>query len=65
MDQLMVDCGDAEPAHGDEVVLLGAQGTETITAWELAGLTDTIAYEIVARIGPRVPRRYTNGGPAA
>ena len=62
MDQLIVDCGDAEPALGDEVVLLGPQGSETVTAWELAGLADTIAYEIVARIGARVPRRTTNDG---
>ena len=38
------------------------QGLETVTAWELAGLADTIAYEIVARIGARVPRRTTNEG---
>jgi len=62
MDQLIVDCGDLQPAPGDDVVLLGAQGSETVTAWELAALSETIAYEIVARIGPRVPRRYTNGG---
>ncbi len=62
MDQLVVDCGDAEPAMGDEVVVLGTQGAETVTAWELATLSDTIAYEIVARIGPRVPRRYTSEG---
>ena len=65
MDQLIVDCGDLEPAPGDDVVLLGAQGSETVTAWELAALSDTIAYEIVARIGARVPRRYTNGGSPA
>jgi len=59
MDQVMVDCGDAEPAVGDEVVMLGTQGAEAVTAWELAAIADTIAYEIVARIGPRVPRRYT------
>jgi len=64
MDQVMVDCGDAEPAAGDEVVMLGTQGAETVTAWELAAMADTIAYEIVARIGPRVPRRYTGEGSA-
>jgi len=47
MDQLMVDCGDDEPSPGDEV-----------TATELAELAGTIDYEIVTRIGPRVPRRY-------
>jgi alanine racemase len=58
MDQLMVDCGDLEVAQGDEVVLLGAQGAERVTAWELAGHADTIAYEIVTRIGERVPREH-------
>ena len=58
MDQLMVDCGDVEPVPGQEVVLLGAQGTETIGAWELAMRADTLAYEIVTRIGERVPREH-------
>ena len=62
MDQLMVDCGAIEPAPGDEVVLLGSQGRERITAWELATSSDTIAYEILARIGSRVPRRHAGGG---
>jgi alanine racemase len=55
MDQLMVDCGDVEPAPGDEVTIVGGGGP---TAAELAGHADTIAYEIVTRIGPRVPRGY-------
>jgi alanine racemase len=58
MDQLMVDCGDGPVEPGDEVVLLGAQGDEAIEAEELAGLAGTIGYELVTRIGPRVPRRY-------
>ncbi|HEY6532471.1 MAG TPA: alanine racemase [Acidimicrobiales bacterium] len=58
MDQLMVDCGDEPVAVGDEVVLLGCQGDEQITAEEWAGMLDTIAYEIVCGIGPRVPRHY-------
>jgi alanine racemase len=58
MDQLMLDVG-AEPVEvGDEVVLLGTQGNETITAQEWADLLGTIPYEIVCGIGPRVPRRY-------
>jgi len=64
MDQLMVDCGPAgDPsaevvAAGDEVVLLGEQGDERITADEWAAKLGTIAYEVVCRIGPRVPRTY-------
>ena len=40
----------------DEVVLLGAQGDEEITADQLAVWAGTIAYEIVARIGEHLPR---------
>jgi alanine racemase len=58
MDQIMVDCGDMEPATGAEVVLIGAQDGEEISAEELAGHADTIGYEIVTRIGQRVPREY-------
>ncbi len=58
MDQLMIDCGDGPVEPGDEVVLIGAQGDEEIGAEELAGLAGTIGYEIVTRIGRRVPRVY-------
>ena len=58
MDQLMVDAGDGPVDVGDEVVLLGRQGDEEITASEWATRLGTIAYEIVSGIGPRVPRRY-------
>jgi alanine racemase len=59
MDQLMIDCGEERPEAGDEVVLLGRQGDEEITAWELAGHAGTVGYEIVTRVGSRVPRGYT------
>ena len=58
MDQLLVDCGDDAAGVGDEVVLLGRQGGEEITAAELAERAGTIPYEIVCRIGVRVPREY-------
>jgi alanine racemase len=58
MDQLMVDVGTAPVEVGDDVVLLGRQGDEEITAGEWARRLGTIAYEIVTGIGPRVPRRY-------
>lgn len=58
MDQLIVDCGDLEVQPGDEVVLLGSQGDETVSAEELANHAETIGYEIVARIGDRVPREF-------
>jgi alanine racemase len=58
MDQIVVDVGDADVGVGDEVVLLGRQGEEEITADDWAELLGTISYEIVCGIGPRVPRRY-------
>ena len=58
MDQLLVDCGDATVSPGDEVVLLGAQGDERVTAEELAGHLGTIAREVVTAISERVPREY-------
>ena len=64
MDQVVVDCGpvgSAPVAVGDEVVLLGRQGTEEITADEWAGLLGTISYEVLCDIGARVPR-LTAGG---
>lgn len=57
MDQLMVDCGDDPVAVGDEAVLLGSQGSRTITAADWARRLDTIAYEIVCGISPRIERR--------
>ena len=60
MDQLMVDCGDDEVEVGDEVVLIGRQHAEEITAAEWATRLDTIAYEIVCGISRRVPRLYVN-----
>jgi alanine racemase len=62
MDQLTVDCGDDLVAAGDEVVLIGRQGGEEITAWEWAERLGTISYEIVCGISARVPRDYLTTG---
>jgi len=58
MDQLLVDCGDDPVEVGDEVVLLGRQDDEEISATDWAERTGTIGYEIVCGIAPRVPRYY-------
>jgi alanine racemase len=58
MDQIVVDVGDADVGVGDEAVLMGRQGDGEITADDWARALDTISYEIVCEIGPRVPRRY-------
>ncbi len=60
MDQTMIDCRDDPVSVGDEVVLIGHQGKEEVTANEWGNLADTIGYEVVCRIGPRIPRRYLN-----
>ena len=56
MDQLMVDVGDTPVAAGDEVVLIGEQGRERITANEWGSLLGTIGYEVVCGVSARVPR---------
>jgi alanine racemase len=58
MDQIVVDVGDDEVTLGDEVVLLGPQEDEEISADEWADEVGTISYEVVCTIGSRVPRRY-------
>jgi alanine racemase len=61
MDQLVVDCGDDESVRpGDEVVLLGRQGDEEITADDWAAMAGTISYEVVCGVGPRMPRIVLN-----
>ncbi len=45
-------------AEGDEVVLLGGQGSTTITADEIARHADTISYEIYCRVGTNPVKRY-------
>lgn len=56
MDQLLIDVGDDDVAPGDEVVLLGRQGDEVITAEEWATKANTITWEILCGVGARVPR---------
>lgn len=61
MDQFLVDVGDDEVAVGDEVVLFGDPVTGAPSADDWGDAADTIGYEIVTRIGPRVPRTYLGG----
>ena len=57
MNMFAVDLSAAPDARSeDEVVLLGAQGEERITAEEIAAKLGTIAYEVVARVSPLLPR---------
>jgi alanine racemase len=57
MDQSVVDVTEIPGVEaGDEVVILGSQGGETITAFDHAKVTGTIPWEVFTRIGPRVWR---------
>jgi len=59
MDLMVIDVSDVPEAEvGDEVVLMGRQGGEEISATELAELAGTITWDIVTRIGSRVRRVY-------
>jgi len=59
MDLTMIDVSGVDGVEtGDEVVLLGRQGNQQISAEEIAGLVGTINYEIVSSITPRVEKVY-------
>lgn len=59
MDLTLVDTTEAPNVDvGDESVLIGKQGDQEIRVEEMAGLVKSIPYEIVTRIGARVPRVY-------
>jgi len=60
MDQFMVDVGEADIQIGSIATLIGREGTEAITAEELAARIGTINYEVTGRIASRVPRLYLN-----
>ncbi len=63
MDQCVVNLEDDDVAAGDEVVLFGpgTSGEPTVDDW--ADAAGTINYEIVTRLGPRIPRRYVDSSP--
>ena len=58
MDQLMTDIGKSEAYVGEEAVLIGKQGNEDITLWELARSSGAIPYEILTGFSHRLPRVY-------
>ncbi|MFF7587027.1 alanine racemase [Kitasatospora purpeofusca] len=61
MDQFVVDLGGDTPPIGDEVLLFGSGDRGEPTAEDWGRACGTISYEIVTRIGSRVPRRYVGG----
>ncbi len=60
MNMFMVDVTEGGARDGDEVVLIGEQGEEAVTADDVASWSDTIAYEVVSRLNPRLPRRLVD-----
>jgi alanine racemase len=65
MDSVTVDLGlehDPEQLRGERAVLIGIQGSERITAEEVARRLETINYEITCALTPRVPRVYHRDG---
>ncbi len=62
MDQIVVDVTDNNVSLGDEVVIIGRQKYDQITAEEVAENASTINYEVTSRIAQRVRRIYIKGG---
>ena len=60
MDMIMVDVTDLDVSPGDEVVIIGCQGDEEISARELAATIGAIPWEVVCRLGSRIERRYVD-----
>jgi alanine racemase len=57
MNLITVDVTDIPAVQpGDEVVLIGQQGTATVSAEEMAAWLGTIHYEVTTRINPLIPR---------
>ncbi|MCA1561683.1 MAG: alanine racemase [Acidobacteria bacterium] len=58
MDMTMIDVTGTDVAPGDDVVILGEQGSASIGAREIAAMVGTIPYELLCRVGARIQRVY-------
>ena len=58
MDMTMIDVTGTDVAPGDEVVIIGTQGSESLDVREIAGAIGTIPYELLCRVGARIERVY-------
>jgi alanine racemase len=58
MDMLSLDVTGLDVSPGDEVVLIGRQGDDEITAREMSAATGAIPWEVLCRLGSRIQRRY-------
>ena len=59
MDMIMIDVTGTDVSPGDEVVLIGEQDGEAITAREIAATIGTMPWEVLCRLGGRIEREYT------
>lgn len=59
MDATMLDVTGMDVAPGDEVVIIGEQGDESMTVREMAAAIGTIPYELLCRVGSRIQRVYS------
>jgi alanine racemase len=62
MDMIMIDVTGLGVQTGDEVVLIGSQGGDEITAREIAATIGTLPWEVVCRLGSRIVRSYEPSG---
>jgi alanine racemase len=60
MDMTMIDVTGMDASPGDEVVIVGQQGDQTIGVREMAAAIGTIPYELLCRVGTRIERVYTS-----
>lgn len=65
MDSFVIDVHDLPAEVGDEIVIIGTQGEQTITVWEMADKLDLIPYEVTCGISDRVPRIYIDNSDSA
>ncbi|HEX9006416.1 MAG TPA: alanine racemase C-terminal domain-containing protein, partial [Bacteroidota bacterium] len=65
MDHCMIDAGPGSDVRaGDAAVLIGTDGAETVSAWDLAETMGTIPYEVTCLLTARIPRVAASGGEA-
>ena len=59
MDMTMIDVTGTDVAPGDDVVIIGQQGSESLDVREIAASIGTIPYELLCRVGARIERVYS------
>jgi alanine racemase len=60
MDMITIDVTGTDVSPGDEVVLIGRQDQDEITAREIAASIGSIPWEVMCRLGSRVERQFSN-----